>query len=74
MSADTAHRAGQVWRPIHSDARYTVSLEFCGYSVPLYCPRFCGEAIGSCRTFERAAHVCQTHKVDRDNVLTGPTG
>jgi hypothetical protein len=73
MSADSADHAGQVWRPVRSDARYTVNLEYCGYSVPMYCPRFCGEAIGCCHTFERAAHVCQTHKTDRDNVLTGRT-
>lgn len=35
----------KVLYPLHSDRRYTITQEFCGYSGPRFVLRFCGEWI-----------------------------
>ena len=35
---------------LHSDKRYTVTREWCGYEAPRYVVRFCGEWIESYST------------------------
>lgn len=47
------------------DNRYTYGLEYCGYSVPMHCVRFCGELIGVARDADKALHIAQTHKQER---------
>jgi hypothetical protein len=68
----TAHHVGQSWHPIKTDKRYSISLEFCGYSVPMYCSRFCGDWIGCSRSLDRANHVCQIAYAERERALTDP--
>lgn len=59
------HEDGQI------DGRYSVNLEYCGYSYPLHIVRFCDEKIGACQDEYRASHVMMKHWDDRQSILKG---
>lgn len=62
---------GQVWHPL-TDQRYTITLAYCGYSVPMYVCRFCGgRPIAVCRDLPKAEHACSVLAAERDKAL-GP--
>jgi hypothetical protein len=66
-----SHLPGQVWRPLKDDARYKISLTFCGYSVPMYCCYFCDdELLAACRSLDKAVHACEVMRTDRQQLLT----
>lgn len=54
-----------------TDNRYSVSLEYCGYSYPLHIVRFCDEKIGACRDELKANHVMACHWNERQKALKG---
>ena len=64
------HSVGMTWHPIQADRRFQIALQWCGYSVPMYCSRFGGELIGVSRTLDKAAHVCETVKNEREQALS----
>lgn len=43
------------------DARYTVTLEHCGYPLPSYVARFCDKFIVACPSKESAEDWCFEH-------------
>jgi hypothetical protein len=47
--------------PIKGDARYTVALEYCGYSKPRHVARWCGEWLGQDETQSGAVMLCVAH-------------
>lgn len=53
------------------DSRYTASLEYTGYSVPLIACRFCGDLIGAAPDELKASRIMADHKTRRDRELTG---
>lgn len=53
------------------DRRYSVNLEYCGYSYPLYIVYFDGEKIGACRDELDANHVMTCHWNERQQTLKG---
>lgn len=56
-------------RPISSDARYTVTLEWCGYPEQRHVARFCGEWIGQSRNYPTAVLLATTHRLKRQGAL-----
>ena len=50
---------------IIQDSRYTVNLEYCGYSQKMYVSRFCGEFIKSDKTEKEAILTCIFHQDER---------
>lgn len=53
------------------DKRYTCGPEYCGYSVPLFVVRFCGERIGAARDEMKVNHIMSNHHETRQAVLEG---
>lgn len=55
--------------PISSDARYTVSREYCGYADPRFVARFCGEWIGQDKSYPVAVMLVTGHRLKRSGAL-----
>lgn len=43
------------------DARYSVTLEWCGQSRPMWIARFCGDWLGKAACRSAALAICQAH-------------
>lgn len=54
-----------------TDKRYSVNMEYRGYSYPLHIVYFDGEKIGACRDELKANHVMACHWNDRQRKLKG---
>lgn len=70
MSIETTHkRELTMYRPIRTDDRYTINLEYCGYDTPRHVLRFCGEFIAS--SISKSSMVVRAvgHKAERDGAL-----
>lgn len=52
--------------PIKEDARYTISLEWCGYRTQRHVARFCGEWLGQGETRLDAMMICLAHADKRE--------
>lgn len=48
-----------------NDGRYTGNQEFCGYAVPLFVVRFCGERIGAASCEDKARHIVEVYEQKR---------
>ena len=57
------------YRPIESDPRYTVCLEWCGYKEQRYCARFCGDWIGQSLDYPGAVLKASGHRLERNGAL-----
>lgn len=57
---------------METDKRYTISHEYCGYSIPMYIVRFCDKTIGCCLYKSKAEDIIKTHQDDRDAILKRP--
>ena len=44
------------------DSRYSINLEFCGYSKARYVVRFCGDYIGHAKSKNSAEAIANKHK------------
>ena len=51
--------------------QYSIKLEHCGYSVPLYVVRFNGKAIGGATWKHKAEYIVDTHKAQHKTTLNG---
>ena len=57
-------------RPIRSDARYTVTLEWCGQPKPQFIVRFCDDWVGYRSTYPAAVLLATNHRLQRQGALT----
>ena len=54
-----AHFVGQAWHA-QGDERYSIHLQWVGYSVPMYCCYFCfpnNKMLACCRSLDKAFHA-----------------
>ena len=52
-----------------SDKRYELTYEYCGYSIPMICVRFCKDLIGVCRNETGAERVINQHVKERQKAI-----
>lgn len=53
------------FQKIIKDFRYSINLEYCGYSQKMYVSRFCGDFIKSDKTEKEAILTCIFHQDER---------
>ena len=51
------------------DNRYSINLEYCGYSQKMYVSRFCGDFIRADKTEKNAILACIFHQDERTTKL-----
>lgn len=55
--------------PIASDARYTITREFCGHAEKRFVLRWCGEFLGSFASYPAAVLRATGHRCQRQGAL-----
>ena len=53
------------FQKIIKDCRYSINLEYCGYSQKMYVSRFCGDFINADKTEKEAILTCIFHQDER---------
>lgn len=53
------------FQKIIQDNRYSIDLEYCGYSQKMYVSRFCGDFINADKTEKDAILKCIFHQDER---------